>query len=321
MSTYTMEYWVEPLETLDMVMREYVELTPYEMLFEADNPDISKQMRQNANLENQADSAITKLIKGLLGLVGRIIETITDFFGKLFMNGNDRAAFEEMQRELNKLPGHENMKMTLKDFKAEKARIQQMVKDSNAAINAIDKDQSYGAEMLDKMDTMLKEGVAPAVGEVAMDVAVRAAQSNADTAKWIKTLLTEDRSKLAALEQIVGKKSAKNFRKEIDKCTKKAGFYRARINLFGKHYKNLQDVILDVAAEVNNLTKGHLSLCNIGLALKLFRNKKVRKNMLNPAIKKGVKGIKNDINNAVYNTLNPNQPENDKGVLGFITGR
>lgn len=322
MSAYIMEYWIEPQQTIKRVLEEYVDISPYEMLFEADNPDISKNMRQNANLEQQGDSAIMKIIKGIVGLIGRILETITDFFSKLFMNGNDRAAFEEMQRVIQQNPEYKNKKLTIKEFKAEKARVRDLEKQSRGILADIQngKLSTPGTRMIEDMQNTIQNGVAPASVLVAMDVAVRAAQSNTDTAKWIKTLLIEDRNKLKMLEGIVGKKDVKDFKKHIEKCNKMAFWYRLRINLFGKHYKNMQDVILDTIAEVEGIAKGKFSLCNIGLMLKMLGNKKVRKNMMAPAAKAGLNELKNNAQKAIYDTINPNQPEKEHGALNFLSG-
>ena len=53
-----MNEYFESMQELKLLMEEYVELTPYQILYEADKPDVSNQMQQNARIEKRSESVL-----------------------------------------------------------------------------------------------------------------------------------------------------------------------------------------------------------------------------------------------------------------------
>ena len=305
------EYWVKPMGVIDAVLEKYTEVSEYQILFEADKPDVSNQMQQNANLKEQGDGALMTIIKGLKNLIIKIVETIKTFFAKLFMNGDERAAFDEMEQRIREIPGMEKKTITIKDYRELNKKFAEYDQQAEQAIKDIKNGKTPATELIDNIKGFIKGAVMPATMLVATGAAVKIARSNSTAARGLSELLNNETGAMKVLEDTIGKRAANKFKKEMEKDSSECILHRLRINMIGRRYKYAQDVIADTVQQISDLTHGKLTKSNVVILGSLLGNGKVRKAAAKyggMAAKSQVKKAYNDAHHKVYTKIAGEQP-------------
>ena len=97
MQEYVLDECLSSLYKLELLMEDYVELSDYQVLFEADNPDVSAQMQKNASIQKESGGLLHKIANGILSLIKNIIDSITNFFKELFMGNNEQILYNQFR--------------------------------------------------------------------------------------------------------------------------------------------------------------------------------------------------------------------------------
>ena len=99
---------------LETMMEEYVELTSYQLLYEANKPDVSKQMQKNANIKQNSEGLIMKAIHAVQKIIRNIISSIQNFFDELTMGQDEKQLYNQMQEAIRQNPKLKNKKSSKK---------------------------------------------------------------------------------------------------------------------------------------------------------------------------------------------------------------
>ena len=269
---YDKEYF-ESMYELKVLLEEYHELTPYQLIYEAKKPDVSKQMQKNANIQTKSEGVIMKAIHAVQKIIKNVISSIQNFFDELFMGKDEKALYEEMQKSLRQNPELKNKKITVKDFRTISQQYDTMINELETEIrNCAANHRPPAQELLDKVTNFLKEGLSAASAILGTEVCVKAARSNLGMAKLIKKQLNDQSIIMEQLIKTLGEDEAKKFKKEITKDARLIGAHRLLVSLFSKKYENLRECITDTLGQLNEVSHGKI-FGNFGLIKRFLGNK------------------------------------------------
>lgn len=332
MEEFVLNDYHSTLYQLKILSESYIELTPYQLMYEADQPDVSNAMQKNANIQTQSDNLIIKLIKGVITLIKNIISSITNFFSELFMGSDERKLYEQYQQMIQSNPEFANKKITVKDFRQIIQKEDDMYQQGKAELErAAAENRPPSEQMFNNILDLVKNGIGAGTAIMTTEVAIKAARSNIGTAKLIQKALNDHEDIMVQLEKNLGKKEAKKFKKEIDKDTRLIGFHRALVSLQKKKYDNLKECVTDTFKQLHDISKGKL-FGNLGLIRKIVGNdtfKPIAKQAVQSGVKTAVdEKIKNPIRKAVDkvtqkvsgSVVNRGDENIGKSAFNFITG-
>ena len=269
---YDKEYF-SSMHELKILLEDYHELTPYQLIYEANKPDVSNQMQKNANIKQNSEGVIMKAIHAVQKIIKNIISSIQDFFDKLTMGKDEKVLYQEMQTALQQNPELKNKKLTVKDFRTISQKYDTMINDLEGEIrNCAANHKPPAQELMDKITNFLKEGVAAGTAILGTEVAVKAARSNIGMAKLIKKQLRNHNVIIEQLTKILGEADARKFTKEIDKDARLLGAHRLLVNLRAKKFENLRECIMDTLGQLQEISQGKI-FGNIGLVKRFAGNK------------------------------------------------
>lgn len=262
---------------LDMVLEDYVELTNYQLIYEAENnPDVSQQMQQNANVKEESKPLIKKLIDGVIKLISNVVNSIKDFFTKLFMSQDEREQFRQCEEYLKAHPELANKKITVKNFRSIQAQFDEQINAMEAEMRRSAAENTPPAtEVKNRAETFLKTVGLAAPASFGLAVAIKACRSNIGMAKEIQKQLNDQTDAVKKLEEIVGKEQMDKFKNEVNKDTKLLGFHRVLVSLRKKKCESLQDCIVETIGEARAISKGEI-LNGLDLAGILYGNEHLK---------------------------------------------
>lgn len=287
MQEYVLDECLSSLYKLELLMEDYVELSDYQVLFEADNPDVSAQMQKNASIQKESGGLLHKIANGILSLIKNIIDSITNFFKELFMGNNEQILYNQFREACAKDPSLKNKKVTVNDYKNAIRAYDEKIAEIDRELQKAADQPTASQELIDSCMGMIKNGVAATGAIVTSEVAVNMAYNNINIAKALQKALNDENSVMMALQKNLGEKEAKRFKKDIESLTKIFSFHKIKVQIMQKKYDTLQQCITGTLKQVSGLTQGKL-FSNIPFLRKIFNNE-----TLGPGAKKGVKiGVK-----------------------------
>lgn len=269
------EYECAKIE-LDMVMEDYIELSSFQLIYETDNPDVSNQMQKNANVQQESQPFIKKLINGVISLIKNVVNSIKDFFTKLFMNGDEREQFRQCEEYLKSHPEYANKKITVKDFRSIQNQYDNMIgKMEQDLQQSAAENRPPSEELKNRAENFLKTVGAAVPVSLGLSVAIKACRSNIGMAKELQKKLNDQSEEVKKLESIIGKEQMDKFKKEVEKDTHLLGFHRVLVSLRKQKCESLQDCIVETIGEARALTKGEI-LNGIDLAGIIYGNEHLK---------------------------------------------
>lgn len=244
---------------LNILMEDYHEISDYLLIYEANNPDISEQMRKNANIQKNSKPLIMRMIDSILGLIKKVVSSIQDFFTKLFMNSDELEQFRQCEAYLKQHPEYANKKITVKDFRAINQQYDNMISEYEEELRRAQAENRPPSEVLkNKGENFLKTVGVALPTSLALSVAIKACRSNIGMAKEIQKQLNDQTAAVKKLEEIIGEEQMKQFKKEVNKDTHLLGFHRILISLRKKKCESLQECIVETIGEARSITKGEI---------------------------------------------------------------
>lgn len=323
MAEYVLDEYLSSLYKLELLMEDYVELSDYQILFEADNPDVSQQMQKNANIQKESGGLLTKAVNGILSLIRSIIDSIKNFFQELFMGNNENILYNQFREACAKDPTLKNKKVTVNDYKAAMKAYDEKITEIDRELQKSANQPTASQELIDSCMGMIKSGVAASGAVVTSEIALNMAYNNIAIAKSLQKALNDENAVMMALQKNLGEKEAKRFKKDIESLTKKFSLHKIKVQLMQKKYDSLQQCITGTLQQISGLTKGKL-FSNIPLLRKIFNNE-----TLGPEAKKGLKTAAKTVASETKKKIKTNAKKAFTGGyedyqatgVDFITGR
>ena len=322
------EYFSSMYE-LKVLLEDYHELTPYQLIYEANKPDVVNQMQKNANIKQNSEGIIMKAIHAVQKLIKNVISSIQNFFSELTMGKDEKQLYQQMQQAIRENPELKNKKLTVKDFRSINQKYDAMIKDVETEIrDCMASHRSPSQEIFDKVTGFIKEGLGASTAILGTEVAVKAARSNLGIAKEIQKRLKDESGIMEYLTKTLGKKEAKKFKKEINKDARLIGLHRLLVSLFSKKYDGLKECVTDTFQQLHDVSKGKI-FGNIGIIKRFATNKtfkpvvksaaKIGSGIATGAAKNKVRGVKAKAEQWMSkNVVNRGHDPAEKSAIDFM---
>ena len=84
---------LQALYEAELSMADYVELTSYQTIFEADDPEVQAQQKTNKEAQGKTGNALVRAVKAVKAMISSLINAIADFLRKLTMGSDERKSF------------------------------------------------------------------------------------------------------------------------------------------------------------------------------------------------------------------------------------
>lgn len=272
MGTFMLDECLTALYEAQQHMQGYSELTSYQEIFEATNPDVAEKMKSNTEIEGKTDNAVLKAIRAVKNMIKSIISAINNFIQELTMKKAEKDAYKQFLEAAKKDPSLKNKKITVKDYRAVQAQYDEALKDIDNAIRQVKMNENTPIEDIVKKATSLLGNTAKSTSVIlAADAAYKMAQSNISVAKGISAALRMDNTIMDQLEQELGKRGAKSYQKKINACTKVTMLTRLKAKLRKRSFETASDAVKSTLDDLTKLAHGNV-LANPGLAKNLVKN-------------------------------------------------
>ena len=277
---------LQALYEAELSMADYVELTSYQTIFEADDPKVQAQQETNEEAKEKTGNALIRAVKAVKTMISSLINAIADFLRKLTMSSDERKSFNEFKAACASDPALKNKKITVKDYRNVMGQYDLMIKELEAGMrNAESMKESKYKELMRKASECLGKTIKSAGVIVSADAALKMAQSNIDMAKIINIGLKTDLGLVETLERGLGSaKAVERYQKKIEGCTKKISMQRLIVKLRRKKYECAKDACAATMNDLKSIATGKVWK-NVSMAKNLANNENTSK-----VVKIGAKG-------------------------------
>lgn len=244
---------MEAQKCLDM----YIDIDPFEEIFEATDPKTAVKLKTNAEAKSGALSHLKAAAQAVLNLIRNIISSIVDFFAKRFTSKKQREAYENFKAACAKDPSLKNKQITIMDFRKFNKEYESLLKEAEAADRALAEGKDYPADDLIKKISSFCGGAAKGVVvTVGCEAALQFASSSTDAAHQILNTLKSDEKMQAMLVDTIGKKETKRFEKQLAIFGKRTGLRRKIMQLKGYASTSFENAIENTLNQVEDLVSG-----------------------------------------------------------------
>lgn len=249
---------LQALYEAELSMADYVELTSYQTIFEADDPEVQAQQKTNKEAQGKTGNALVRAVKAVKAMISSLINAIADFLRKLTMGSDERKSFDEFKAACAQDPELKNKKITVKDYRNVMAQYDTMIKELEAGMrNADNMSETKYKELMNKASSFLANTLKSTSVIVSADAALKMAQSNIDIAKIINKSLKSDLGIMETLERELGSaKAAEKYQKKIAGCSKKISMQRLIVKLRNKKYDCAKDACAAAMIDLKSVASG-----------------------------------------------------------------
>ena len=298
-------------------MKEYVDISDYQAIFEADNPKVKQQQANNAVVVSKSNNSLKKAIEAVKAFIHKIIVSIQDFLDKMKMDKDERDAFEKFKEACQKDPSLANRKVTVKDYRNIMVEYDKLIKETEAKIREVKANEKTPIQgLLDKINNTLKGTVKSTAGIVTAKVARDMAIDNKNAAKLLLNALQSNEKAMNILEDSLGEKGAEKYKKFLNSCTKEISLRRGLTKLYHTKSNLLKDTLQTTSKEFYKDPFIYKALMNNKYTGAVIKGPM---SVIAKGTAKGVKDASKDFikkkfdNNSKYVNLKNNEPKQKAG--------
>ena len=337
MANIILDDCLQALYEAELSMADYVELTSYQTIFEADDPKVQAQQETNEEAQGKTENALIRAVKAVKAMISSLINAIADFLRKLTMSSEERKSFDEFKAACASDPSLKDKKITVQDYRNVMAQYDAMIKQLEEGMrNAENMKESKFKELMKNATDCISQTVKSTGMIVTADAALKMAQSNISIAKIINKGLKSDLGLMETLERELGSaKAAKKYQKKIAGCSRKISIQRLIVKFKKKEYDCAKDACAAAVNDLKSVVTGRVWK-NVSMTKHLIDNEntgKVIKTAANAgkgAIKIGAKGASMAVKEIIKDKRDEKRKEKEekkrnkvinKSAADFIRGR
>ena len=251
---------LQALYEAELSMADYVELTSYQTIFEADDPEVQAQQETNVEAQGKTENALIRAVKAVKAMISSLINAIADFLRKLTMSSEERKSFDEFKAACASDPSLKDKKITVQDYRNVMAQYDAMIKQLEEGMrNAENMKESKFKELMKNATDCISQTVKSTGMIVTADAALKMAQSNITIAKIINRGLKSDLGIMETLERELGSaKAAKKYQKKIAGCSRKISLQRLIVKFKKKEYDCAKDACVAAVNDLKSVATGRV---------------------------------------------------------------
>lgn len=263
---------LQALYEAQVSLNDYVELTSYQMLFEAAKPEVAKAEANNAEVKEKTDNALIRAIKAVGAMITKIVNSIKDFIARITMKKDEKNAFHNFELACKNDPSLATKKVTVKDWRKITTEMSALEKEMEAAIKSDKEDEDRDKNLILKAEKFLAGNIGAASTEMSAEAAKRFALDNVRNAKLISIILNNSNEVMKTLETNMGEKEAQKYKKNMNKYGRKISLTRMLAKLTNQHYECLSDNVISVGNDLMGLVHGKPSMGAVNVGKRLLNN-------------------------------------------------
>ena len=318
---YYRNEFIKSMRNVSSSIDEYVELSDYQMIFEADNPDVKNTVQQNAQVEQKGTNALTRAMNAIINMIKNLIKTIKDFFTSFTMKKADKNAFYAFREACKKDPSLANKQVHISDWKkaidTREAQYNSLCSKLDASIRKMDVvDGVVADKILQDARTEAEKFIKGTSSALAKDTVVITAgilekwgQSNIDHAKHVLTILENDEKFYQSLVDSMGEKGAEKYKKRMKQYSSKNVLMDFKIKASRTMYNN---IIECAKAEAREITRfGGIGLIGSHVGREVLKNQ-IKTDFGQEVIAQSIKGRKENKFNKEYENHIANEPKSEE---------
>lgn len=240
----TIADYMNDLSLIREYMKDWVEIDEYSLLFESDSDPVVKAQAKNEEVSQKSSNVLSRMIQGVINMIKSIIESITNFFEELTLDGDEKDAFQNFREQMKKDPKLKNVKVTVQDFRKINEEYDKLLKKGETELRKAKADENHGLSgIIKEFEEAAKKKIEPASLIVTSELALKIAESDQNSARALKVALNHDKAFMEQLEKNFGKREANKFKKRIDNASEMTVLTRLMITLRGTRCKNIQTAV------------------------------------------------------------------------------
>ena len=156
---YLDEEFNNAMFALESLLETYEPLSDYQLIFEADNPEVQQKVADTTKQEQSGKSFIVKGIEAIKAMIHQIVAKIKNFLQTLGMSKDERAKYEEFLKKCKTDPQLKGKQITVTDYRKVNAEYEALIKEAQAAIkNAKENEPTAFEALINKMKNACAEG-------------------------------------------------------------------------------------------------------------------------------------------------------------------
>ena len=239
---------------LQQYTESWVEIDDFQAIFEADDPEVQKNVEGNKKAKSGIRASIAGMVKAIMNVINNIRTSIQGFLKKLKMSDEERKVYEQFKEACKKDPRMKNVKVNVNNYQELQKEFDRLNAECDKALKEAEQGKTEFDLLFDQIKgftSKLGKGTATAV---TMDAALRIAASDKRKAEVILAGLKHDTTLCNELLDGVGEKKFNEFSKNVEALSKrnsiKALLLRRKMNMadaysntiMGNVEKTLRDV-------------------------------------------------------------------------------
>ena len=287
------DVFIEGMNELNSSINEYIPVSEYAAVFEADNPDVQKTEENNAKVAEKGDGAIVKVLKAIKRIVVNVITSIKNFFDKAKLSAEQKQAYEIFKKACAENPDFKNKKITVRAWQEIEKRGAELHAEGEKLLRSEAENPTACEEFVSKATQFCKDTAASVGSSIAVDAAMRYMEYSPAVADKVLADMQRDKQWCEKLESQIGTKGVKKFESYAKKMRTKSRIGMALARIGKTRYDSLADATNATLKGVKNVATGKFANKeSFHLMNTLGKNEKVGGYMKDVAMSAGTQVMK-----------------------------
>ena len=252
------DVFIEGMNELNSSINEYIPVSEYAAVFEADNPDVQKTEENNAKVAEKGDGAIVKVLKAIKRIVVNVITSIKNFFDKAKLSAEQKQAYEIFKKACAENPDFKNKKITVRAWQEIEKRGAELHAEGEKLLRAEAENPTACEEFVSKATKFCKDTASSVGSSIAVDAAMRYMEYSPAVADKVLADMQRDKQWCEKLEQQIGSKGLKKFENYANKMRTRSRVGMALARIGKTRYDSLADATNATLKGVKGIATGHL---------------------------------------------------------------
>lgn len=244
-----MDLCMSYLYEASQLANDYKEVDLYHEIFEGSAMDAINA--QNEQIVGKSESLLTKAANMIKAIIRKAQEIISNVMSWFKADNSEKDQFRKFREECKNNPEFANMKITLTNWREIDAKYSTAIKKAEAEYKTCkDEENAAKPKILSSLTKYLGNITKAGVLSVTVEGALKMAEESQIAAFAIKGALDKDLGVIDQLEQSIGKKETKKFKRKINGLNSKFAIRRWIAGAREKQAEGQQGKIREVFSKV-----------------------------------------------------------------------
>lgn len=248
-------------------MNQYIDIDPYEEIFEAENEETANKIKNNEESEIKSVSSMKKASNKLVQIIQNIILAIKNFFKKRRLDKGQREALDAYRQRCKEDPSLKNKQVQALDTEKFNEASNDILKEAEEADKKLANGEDVDiSSIMNKIKIFCSGAVSGFMVPIGIEAALQTASSSKEIANQELDYLNKDLELQKQISDAIGEKELKKFKKDLAALGKRQSLRGAILKLQGYKAKSVEDAFDKTINEVSNLVGGGVNIAALFMA-------------------------------------------------------